>query len=521
MARLRQSLALLVLVSAFVADTAWANGRFPRAQRLLERDGDPERLILAATYGLLLTDDRGGEWRHVCDLGFAFAVAEIDPLVGLFSDGSMLVSGIRSLNRAPSPFCAFEPVLGGVGSDDAVDFSVDALDRNRVIALVSLRGDAGLTVNRLYESTDAASSFTELGALLPEAEVASGVTLDTAPSDPNRIYVSATGRVAEALFVRSSDRGASWTTSELALAPNEYPYIAAVDPSNADRIYLRTDVWAQDADGAYAANDALFYSDDGGESFRELLRLPGKLFGFALSPDATEVLVGYGDPVEPSRAVDASALGIYRAGTTDLSFEKIYDGSISCLAWTENGLYACTSQAERGFALGIAPNADFDLATENPFTPLLDLGNVRAPLDCPACTSGADCLALWSQTCAVFGSCDASAPVGGSGGSNCRSGGTGGEAGEVTGGSGGAGATSTGSKPSSRDSSCGCRSVAAEKNTGCFAYLALVVLLLGRRRQSPARPTSCRSVSLRDHPGATINAFDRLPPSKSTRPNGS
>jgi hypothetical protein len=490
MARLRQSLTLLVLVSAFVADAAWANGRFPRAQRLLERDGDPERLVLAATYGLLLTDDRGGEWRHVCELGFAFAAAEIDPLVGLFSDGSMLVKGVRSLNRAPSPFCAFEPVLADTGSDTAVDFSVDALDRNRVIALVSLRGDAGRTVNRLYESTDAASSFTELGVSLPEDDVASGVTLDMAPSDPNRLYVSATGREAAGLFVRSGDRGASWTTSELSLATNEYPYIAAVDPTNADRIFLRTDVWVQNADGVYAANDALLYSDDGGESFRELFRMPGKLFGFALSPDGTEVLVGYGDPVEPSRAVDANALGIYRSGTTDFSFEKIFDGSISCLAWTENGLYACTSQDERGFALGIAPNADFDLATENPFMPLLDLGNVKAPLDCPACTSGADCLALWSETCSVFGTCDAGPPVAGA---DCPSGGAGGEPGEVTGGSGGAGATSTRPKTSPRDSSCGCRSVRAEKKTGRFDGFVLVVLLLGRRRLRPVhRPRADR-----------------------------
>jgi hypothetical protein len=475
MVRSPQNLALLALALVFVADGAWANGRFPRAQVLLERDGDPDRLVLAATYGLLLSDDRGGEWRHVCELGFAFSVAEIDPLVGLFEDGSMLVRGLRSLNRAPAPYCAFEPVLGGVGSDTAVDFSVDALDRSRVIALLALRGDAGVTVNRVYESTDAALSFTELGAALPE-EVLSGVTLDMAPGDPNRLYVSATGRNVPKVFVRSADRGASWTTSELSLATDEYPYIASVNPTNADAIYVRTDAWVPTTDGVYAANDALFYSDDGGESFRELLRRPGKLFGFALSPDGTEVLVGYGDPVQPSRVVDASVLGIYRARVTDFAFEKIYDGSISCLAWTENGLYACTSQDERGFALGIAPSAEFGLATENPFTPLLDLGNVRAPLDCPACTSGANCLALWSENCAVFGTCDAGPPVTGA---DCPSGGAGGEPGEVTGGS---GATSPRPKPSPRDSSCGCRSVRAEKKPGRFDGFALVVLLLGLRR---------------------------------------
>src|SRR5262245_44041385 len=176
--------ALATLVSA---DPALANGRFPRAERLLEQGGDPDRLVLAATYGLLFTNDHGTDWRHLCDLGFAFANAEIDPLIGVFPDGSLLVKGSRSLNRALPPYCVFEPVLGGMGTDTAVDFSLDRSMQNRVLALFMARSDAGGVVNRVLESLDAGRTFAPFGMPLPESDVTFGITLDVVPSDPPRL----------------------------------------------------------------------------------------------------------------------------------------------------------------------------------------------------------------------------------------------------------------------------------------------------------------------------------------------
>ena len=49
-------------------------------------------------------------------------------------------------------------------------------------------------------------------------------------------------------------------------------------------------------DGALTAHDALLYSGDGGATWTEVFRSRAKLFGFALSPDGSEVLIGYGDP---------------------------------------------------------------------------------------------------------------------------------------------------------------------------------------------------------------------------------
>src|SRR5262245_64774922 len=103
MLRTRHAVAIaLAFVVALASGAAGANGRFPRAQKLVERGGDPQKLLLSATYGLLVSDDGGAEWRHICELGFAFAVAEIDPLAGVFSDGAMIVKGDRKSTRLNS-----------------------------------------------------------------------------------------------------------------------------------------------------------------------------------------------------------------------------------------------------------------------------------------------------------------------------------------------------------------------------------------------------------------------------------
>ena len=459
------------MIFALVAGerSVFANGRFPRAQRLREDNSDAERLVLGATYGLLVTRDRGAEWRHVCELGYAGSIDDIDPLVEIPPDGAILVTAAHSLNRSTSPFCAFEPVLGGAGTETVVDYAMDPSDRNHVVALFMRSGDGGV-VSELYQSFDAGRTFSSFGAPLPE-EVAFSVTFDLTASDPNRFYVTAAGRTAPELFVRSDDRGASWTASPLALEPEEHAYIAAVHPTDADVLYVRTDLWALDEFNVLVANDGLFHSDDGGESFREVHRAKGKLFGFALSPDGSEVLVGYGDPVDSTASVDPAALGIYRARASDHVFSKIFEGPVSCLAWTENGIYVCTSQSERGFALGFAENADFDLGIADPLTPLLDLPSVR-PLECDPSSQGAVCGEDWPMNCAALGACDGGVAGSASGGS----------AGNAASGSAGGGASGAGATKETENSepSCGCR--AADARRSAFAPLLLAFGVLAGRR---------------------------------------
>src|SRR4051812_8180351 len=77
---------------------ALANSRYPLALRVRELSAD--RLLLAATYGMLLSPDRGKSWYYICERSlfgkvppFGFA---LDPLFEALADGA-LVSGFEGL----------------------------------------------------------------------------------------------------------------------------------------------------------------------------------------------------------------------------------------------------------------------------------------------------------------------------------------------------------------------------------------------------------------------------------------
>lgn len=309
-----------------------------------------------------------------------------------------------------------------------------------------------------------------------------------------------------------TDGGQSFQTLEIPTdaSQQEHPYIAAIDPDNPDQLYVRTDHWAYDPMAGVAyANDALLYSDDGGASFVELVRAGAKLFGFSFSPDGTELLVGYGDPVEAGglRMTDEAALGIYRAPKGSSSFEQRYAGSVSCLTWTGQGLYACTLEADTGFSLGLIADTEFDLSQPAEIEPLLSVKDVAGPIECETCQPGDICRDYWYAACSGWGRMDcevlrsgecnaagaAGAPateqLGGAGGN--PSGSTGGAVEQALA---GAGAAADPAKPRG---GCACR-VGDDNDDASSTLLAMLGLLARRARRwrrralpsdrGPARP---------------------------------
>ena len=97
----------------------------------------------------------------------------------------------------------------------------------------------------------------------------------------------------------SRDHGATWSVRPI---PNtgvdEVAYLAAIDPRDPKRIFVRTDAWVDQQ----TANDALLVSDDEGVTWRELFRSPAKLYGFALSPTAPEFSLATWNPQEGAGA---------------------------------------------------------------------------------------------------------------------------------------------------------------------------------------------------------------------------
>jgi MYXO-CTERM domain-containing protein len=405
-----------------LAPLASANGRFPRGERLLEDPADPSHLVLAATYGLLTTRDAGASWHHVCESAFAELGGEADPVAAFVADGSLLTSLYSSLSRSSADACDFATTLAAGKAEAVPDFTLEAQNADHAIAVVAAVDNGKVTSYRLHGSVDGGRSWQPFGVALPDA-LKLVFTVDVAPSDADRIYLSGLGAGDVGLLLRSDDRGQSFSISELPTAAEsgEAPYIAAVDPQNADTLYVRTDLWSYEPEtGISWARDALLYSSDAGQHFTELVRASGKLLGFALSPDGSELLLGYADPVEGlGRLTEAAGLGIYRGKAGSAEFQHVFAGSTSCLSWTQNGIYACTSQAELGFALALVDEASLVPGEYPSFHPLLDLLEVKGPLACSACSSLAVCAEAWRATCLAWGRQDCEAAGGSPGLGEC------------------------------------------------------------------------------------------------------
>lgn len=494
MSRLSQSVRLWAAVLAAsaasaISTSAAANGRFPRAERLLEAPSKPQKLTLSATFGLLLSEDGGSSWRHVCEASFADTGLQTDPVIALASDGVLLAGIYASVARASPDACDFQKTLGHSNREAVPDFTLAASVPGRVLAvLVSLLED-GSSQNQLYRSDDDGKIWSTLGPTLPSS-IRTVATIDVAPSNAERVYVSGLDPDGAGVLLRSDDGGQTFEALAIPTdaAHDDVPYIAAVDPENADAIYVRTDQWAFDPVQQVAnANDALLYSDDGGRHFTELLRRPGKLFGFTFSPDGTELLLGYGDPVEAGggRLTDASALGIYRAPKGSNAFEKLYAGSVGCLTWTAQGLYVCTLEADTGFSLGLVTDTEFDLGAPADLQPLLRLQDVLGPLQCGACTSGSICRNYWESTCQSWGrtDCESLLPT-----QVDACAGAGGESG--AGGAGAEGTVKPQTEPLAAGGGCSCR---MEPRTQASARWALGLTLVFALRRRPQRDSSSSS----------------------------
>jgi hypothetical protein len=401
--RLRALLISAALLAA--TQTGHANGRFPLAQRFFQHGDDDSRLTLSATFGLLVSADRGENWYHVCESSFASGMAEGDALLELLPDSTMLAGIYASLNASSDCGCTWQPVAAQPENETIIDIAKSGT--SDVLALIVTAGawvppaPPEPSTFRIARSTNSGKTWLNLSDL--PSEVTDALTLDVAPSDASRVYVSAIAAGTGKLLV-SSDAGTSWESHDLTGADlASQPYIAAVHPTQPDTVFVRTDAWVADENGGQLANDALLVSTNAGGDWAEPIRRAGKLFGFSLSADGADVVVGFGDPVQPARSTLSEDLGIYRATSTDLDFEPIVAASVSCLKWTAQGLYACFDakhvELATGFALGFAANAALGSITTPPapavglFEPLLRLQDVRGPLACNADV----CLADWQE----------------------------------------------------------------------------------------------------------------------------
>jgi hypothetical protein len=386
--------ALPACLIALGSGPARANGVFPSAEQIVVDPSDPSHVVVRTTYGLLTTRAAGDPWDWICETAVGYS-SGYHPSIALTEGGAVLAGLSDGVAISGGDTCAWGLASGVPAGAHVVDLSVEKGAPSRVVAITASNA-AGPA--RLWESIDGGAAWTQAGAPLPAGFTP--LTVDVAPSDPMRVYVSAQVSTKGALLV-SLDRGQTWQSFTVpAASAEDQPYIGAVDPVDADRVYIRTD----------GVPGRLLVFDHATITFTEIFFGAGLLRGFALSPDGQTLLVGGGSD------------GIQRAPAATFTFEKVSSVQTRCLAWTSAGVYTCASRFPDGFTIGLSRDEG---AT---FEPVLTQPCVRGPLECdPATTAGAACPSEWPAVAIQIDTKECTAGSGG-GAVTTGAGGTGGDA---------------------------------------------------------------------------------------------
>lgn len=345
--RSRLAAALIAALSCFATAAAHANGRLPAATGLAIHPTHSGELLLGLTYGLALTRDGGASWTWVCEQQIEGNGGDVDPAIVMTGDGTLVVLSLTNGGVLVSRDngCTFERATGPLERNRGADLTLDPSQPSHVLAVTTILDTTTDAENPSYQSRvvhslDNGTSWAVLSALpadlLPE-------TLEVAPSDPKRIYVTGTARSdpLEGIVERSDDGGLSWkrTTVELPRSSGSL-YISAIHPSDPDRLWVRV---PRRGDAGGVLPTKLWLSMDGGASFQQVGDTQGGMLGFALSPDGERV--AFGGPLDglfvaPSNASQAPT--------------KVSDMRVTCLRWRENALYACAIEPDTPFGLGMA-----------------------------------------------------------------------------------------------------------------------------------------------------------------------
>jgi hypothetical protein len=386
---------------------------------LFEYPSNPDRLMLAATFGLVTSNDGGKSWYYICETAFSFYPPPpdpgftADPLLALMADDTIVLGAEMRITKSTDAACGWTRSFDEPGKI-IDDVAVAPSDRTIAVALVRTTTSSP-AVSQVYETRDSGTTWRPIGS--PITNIALGYTIDVDPKDPRHLMVTGittyTPGGESGVFLNSTNGGMTWASSPIPKTNiDASPYIAAVHPMDGNKVFVRTHEWPENDVGGYDARDALLYTKDGGQTWTELLRpigvegAGGKLFGFALSPDGATVLAGYGDPVDGSgRIVDRTLTGVYKSTGPDYSFGAtpmpIFSDLVTCLTWTAKGIYVCASPD--GGVPYIAFANDINNVTKAGLAKIMEVDKMKG--EPPCCAGRAVTACEWPSECLRFGAC--------------------------------------------------------------------------------------------------------------------
>jgi len=312
------------------ARPALANGRFPAANQLTFDPNDARHIVVSTTFGLLESRDGGVTFDYRCE--FALGITgEQDTMTAITANGTTVVATFTGIltSHDGCTYRAPPELMDRIMPDLASSRSTP----HEVMAFHEVGAPDGKFDSQVVRSDDDGQTWSNVGPPLPADLLP--LTIDIAPSDQRRVYLS--GRLGKAddfasVLMRSDDQGVTFDRHPVPeTAGMLQAYIAAVHPFDVDRVFVRVDNFP---------GTVIWSSDDGGQTFRKLFTGKGRLLGFAISPDGSEIAFGGKDD------------GTYVGPSDKMTFERRSDVGPLCLTWADDALYACADDKTSGFSIG-------------------------------------------------------------------------------------------------------------------------------------------------------------------------
>lgn len=359
-----------MLMAAAVLATAPAarsNGRFPSAQYVVAGPGAAsDVIVLRATFGLVVSRDGGATFHWLCEETLQYS-GVWDAPVAISADGALHVGLTDGLLQTPDG-CTYVRNASLEGTL-VQDLSADPAGET-ILGIESSVGSA----NHVLVSHDRGVTFARAGAGLTGTLPSS---VEAAPSRATRVYVTTGDQVTLAphLF-HSNDEGTTLIDGPHDVGGATELYVAAVDPLQADRVWVR---------GVLASGTALLRSDDGGLTLAPIAHTTGAMLGFAISEDGMHVW--YGGPDD----------GLFRSDDGGAVFTHVATTHVTCLRHHAGVLYVCADWLREPFALARWTDGAASMQ------PLLRFEDIAGAVTCdPGTTEHDTCGARWPAMRSMF-----------------------------------------------------------------------------------------------------------------------
>ena len=366
-------LSLALLAAIGVAPAARANGAFPDEFSVHFPPNARHRIQVGANFGLLVSEDDGASWRYACEPwvteGSSSSLTQDNvSFYHLTADGAMIALS-REITRSGDDACTWPPSTGVITGKPVADFFPDPTDATLVLAVVI---DA--TGYYVVASHDGGKTFVD-PPIYTSTGLITGVELSQ--STPGVIYVTSINSSGSgATLARSDDYGAHWTPHAMTIPAGTEPLIMAVDPEDANTVYLRV------TNGGL--NDSVVITIDGGQSFDTALTISGQFSSFLRAGDKSL----YAGTL-------AGTLYVRAPGAT--SFTNHPSAHFRCLGQRPgtSRIFACGDMAVDGFSLGYSDD------NGQTFHRMMSFVDLLGPLTCAPVANA--CVDHWARIQGVLG----------------------------------------------------------------------------------------------------------------------